>query len=148
MHTLDEFKQKLDSPEWIESAREYMDNYFKKIEQTRKRVSSKEYISWIYDYISVNKQADDEGALYSYQGIDAENGQVLGAFLNYVKELAKEQRVLMGYDDDCEVDNEEVAVKIKDKYFRIFRMYGQGSWTSISLLSKKPDYAYVTVPYL
>ena len=92
-----------------------------------------------------NKSADDEGALYTYEGVDAENGQLLSAFLDYVEELSKQQRVLVTSDDDCEFDSEQVTVKIKDKFCEIFRMYGQGSWTSIDLLDKEPDYAFVKI---
>ncbi len=124
-----------------------MEEYFGRIEKNREKISSKEYIDWVYDYVSVNKHADDEGALYVYEGIDAENGQVLSAFLDYVKELATQQRVLVTPADDCHFDSEQATVKIKDKYFEIFRMHGQGSWTSIGLLDEEPDYAFVKIPY-
>lgn len=124
-----------------------MEEYFGRIEKNREKISSKEYIDWVYDYVSVNKHADDEGALYVYEGIDAENGQVLSAFLDYVKELATQQRVLVTSADDCHFDSEQATVKIKDKYFEIFRMHGQGSWTSIGLLDEEPDYAFVKIPY-
>lgn len=143
MSPLEELKERMETPEFAESARRYMENYFAKIEKRRQTVSSKEYIDWIYEYVSANKHADDEGALYVYKDIDAENGQILGVFLDFVKELAVQQRVLVISDDKCEFENEEVTIKIKDKYFEIFRMYGQGSWTSINLLDYEPDYAYV-----
>ncbi len=66
------------------------------------------------------------------------------AFLDYVKDVAQKQRVLIVADENCYFDNELVVVKIKDKYFEIFRMFGQGSVTFITLLDKEPeDYAYV-----
>ena len=145
MNALDELKKQMDTPEFAESARKYMEEYFGRIEKNREKVSSKEYIDWIYDYVSSNKHADDESALYTYEGIDAENGQLLSVFLDYVEELAKQQRVLVTPDDECEFDSEQVTVKIKDKYFEIFRMYGQGTWTSVNLLDKEPDYAFVKI---
>lgn len=145
MNPLDELKKQMETPEFAESARKYMEEYFGRIEKNREKVSSKEYIDWVYSYVSVNKHADDEGAAYIYEGIDAENGQVLGAFLDYVKELASQQRVLVTPADDCHFGSEQVTVKIKDKYFEIFRMYGQGSWTSIGLLDEEPDYAFVKI---
>lgn len=145
MKPLDELKARMETPEFKESARKYMENYFKEVEEREKIVSSKEYIDWVYDYVFVNKHADDESALCAYEGIDAENGQILGAFLDYVKSLAAQQRVLIVPDEECDFDSEKVVVKIKDKYFELFRMYGQGSWTSVGLLEEEPDYAFVKI---
>lgn len=127
----------------VESAKKIVEEYFGKIEEEKKRVSSSEYINWIYDFVSVNKSADDESALYVYEGLNAENGKLLGAFLDYVKTIAPKQRVAITADDECRFDNEQVAIKIKDRYFKIFRMFGQGSWTSVVLLEEEPDYACV-----
>ena len=146
MSPLDELKERMGTPEFAESARKHMEEYFGRIEKNREKASSKEYIDWVYNYVSANKHANDESAIYTYEGIDAENGQVLSEFLDYVEELAKEQRVLVVPDDECDFGSEQVTVKIKDKYFEIFRMYGQGSWTSIELLDKEPDYAFVKIP--
>ena len=145
MNPLDELKARIETPEFEESARKYMENYFKEVEEREKKVSSKEYIDWLYDYVSTNKHANDESASYTYEGIDAENGQILGAFLDYVKSLAAQQRVLIVPDEECDFDSEQVVIKIKDKYFEIFRMYGQGSWTSAKLLEEEPDYAFVKI---
>lgn len=146
MNPLDELKKRMETPEFEKSARKYIEEYFERIEKTREKVSSKEYIDWLYDYVSANKHANDESATYAYEGIDAENGQILSTFLDYVEELAKEQRVLVVPDDECDFGSEQVVVKIKDKYFEIFRMYGQGSWTSIGLLKEEPNYAFVKIP--
>ena len=72
MNPLDDLKKQMDAPEFVESARKYMEEYFGRIEKNKEKVSSKEYIDWIYDYVSSNKHADDEGALYTYEGVDAE----------------------------------------------------------------------------
>lgn len=143
MNPLDKLKEQMETPEFQESAKKWMEEYFGEIEKRKQKVSSKEYIDWLYDYVSINKNANDESALYIYKDIDAENGQILGAFLDYIKELAIKQRVLVVPDEECEFDSEQVVVKIKDKYFEIFRMFGQGSWTSVSLLENEPDYAFV-----
>ena len=143
MNPLDKLKEQMETPEFQESAKKWMKEYFGKIEKRKQKVSSKEYIDWLYDYVSANKNANDESALYTYKDIDAENGQILGAFLDYIKELATKQRVLIVPDEECEFGSEQVVVKIKDKYFEIFRMFGQGSWTSVSLLENEPDYAFV-----
>lgn len=106
MNPLDELKKRMKTPEFEESARKYMEEYFGRIEKTKEKVSSKEYIDWVYEYVSANKHANDESATYTYEGIDAENGQVLSAFLDYVEELAKEQRVLVIPDDECDFGSE------------------------------------------
>ena len=143
MNPLDKLKEQMETPEFQESAKKWMEEYFGEIEKRKQKVSSKEYIDWLYDYVSINKNANDESALYTYKDIDSENGQILGAFLDYIKELATKQRVLVVPDEECEFGSEQVVVKIKDKYFEIFRMFGQGSWTSVSLLENEPDYAFV-----
>lgn len=66
MNPLDELKKQMDTPEFAASARKYMEEYFGRIEKNKEKASSKEYIDWIYDYVSSNKHADDEGALYTY----------------------------------------------------------------------------------
>lgn len=143
MSPLEELKERMNTSEFTKSSREYMEECFAQIEKSRKKVSSKEYIDWLYKYISAHNHVDNESALYSYKGIDAENGQILGSFLDYVKEIAIQQRILVVQDDECEFKNEKVSIKIYDIYIEIFRMYGQGSWTSLNLLDKEPDYAYV-----
>lgn len=123
-----------------------MEEYYNQIEKNKKKVTSKEYVDWLYEYVSTNKHVDDEGAIYTYKGINAENGRLLGVFLDYIiEELAYQQRVLVVSDEEVEFENEKVTVKIKDRYFEFFRMYGQGSWTSVSLLDEEPDYAYVKI---
>ena len=143
MSLLEQLKERMNTPEFAESSRKYMEEYFAQIGKLRQKVSSKEYIDWLYKYISVNNHVDNESALYIYKGIDAENGQIVGSFLDYVKEIAIQQRVLAIWDDECEFENEKFFIKIKDVYIEIFRMYGQGSWIALNLLDKEQDYAYV-----
>ena len=140
---LKEAVEYMKSPEFEEKARKYIEEYFREIEECRNKVSSKEYIDWLYNYVSENKSVDDEGALYQCEGIDKENGSLVSYFLSYVKELAVNQRVMIANDEECEFYNEEVVVKIKDKYFNIFQMHGQGASTFIYLLDNEPEYAFV-----
>lgn len=142
---LDDFKKMMDTPEFQECMKEWLQEYSDKIKSRRQKVSSKEYIDWLYDYVSTHGHSDDESALYIYKGIDSENGQLLSSFINYIKDLASQQKVPIISDDECMFGNEQVIVKIKDKYFDVFRMDGQGSWSSVVLLEKEPDGAYVTL---
>ena len=125
----------------------FANEYMKVYKEKKPIVSSKEYINWLYDYVTTNKRIDDDSAIYVYEGIDSNNGLILSTFLDYVEELAKEQRVLVVSDDECQFGNEEVVVKIKDRYFKCFRMYGQGVWTCVSLLTEEPNHAYVRLNY-
>ena len=143
MNSLDKFIKDMENPEFVETIRKQAEEYWMKIDEKKKLVSSKEYIDWLYNYVSTNKNIDDESALYVYQGIDAQYGQIVGTFLDYVEELAESQKVLISSDEDCNFPNEKVIVKIKDKYFELFRMYGQGSLTSVTLLDKEPTYNFV-----
>lgn len=140
---LKEVVEYMKTPEFEEKARKYIEEHFRELEKRRNQVSSNEYIDWLYNYLSVNKSVDDESALYQYEGIDKEYGSLVSYFLSYVKELAKKQRVMIASDEECEFYNQEVVVKIKDKYFKIFQIHGQGAWTCISPLENEPDYAFV-----
>lgn len=143
MNSLDKFKEDMKNPKFVETIKKQAEEYWAKIEERKKIVSSKEYLDWFYNYISANKKIDDESALYIYQDIDAKYGQILGAFLDYVEELAGSQKVPISSDEECDFPNEKVIVKIKDKYFELFRIYGQGSLTSVTLLNEEPTYNFV-----
>lgn len=138
-----EMKEYMKTPEFEEKIRKHMQEHFRELEERISKVSSDEYIDWLYDYLSINKSVDDESALYKYEGIDKEYGSLVSYFFGYVKELAKKQRVMIANDEECEFYNEEVVVKIKDKYFNIFQMHGQGASTFIYLLDNEPEYAFV-----
>ena len=111
--------------------------------EMRQKVSSAEYIDWLYNYVSSNRFADDESALYTYQGVDSENGQILSWFVGYRKELARSQGVPVVIEDNSPFGEEKVVVKIRDKFFQAFTMYGQGSWSGVGLLDKEPEEGYI-----
>ena len=134
----------IDNPEFESYLKQSIKKYFQEKEEKERKVSSQEYIDWIYSYVSTNGGINDEEFLYSEESIDKENADVLEYFLDYIEKLAVTQRVLVVTNEDLEF-GEEVVVKIKDKYFNVFRMQGQGSWTYISLLENEPDYCYVKI---
>lgn len=113
--------------------------------EMRQKISSAEYIDWLYNYVSSNRFADDEGALYTYHGIDSENGQILSWFVSYLKELARSQGVPVIIEEDSPFVEEAVIVKIRDKFFRALTMYGQGSWSAVGLLNEEPESGYVVL---
>ena len=122
---------------------DFIGNWFKESEKRRQKAASQEYIDWLYNYVSTNKQLDDEDALYSKDPDIAENGALLSYFFAHVKEIAIQQDVSVTSDDACMFYNEEVNIKIHDKYFNLFMMCGQGARTFIALLDEEPDGAYV-----
>ena len=67
MNLLDEFKEDMKNPKFVETIKKQAEEYWAKIEERKKIVSSKEYIDWFYNYVSANKKIDDESALYIYQ---------------------------------------------------------------------------------
>lgn len=106
-------------------------------------VSSKEYLDWLYNYLQTNYRADDESAIYTYEGIDKECGSLLWAFGEYVRDLALERDIPITIDyNDC-FDNQCVIVKIKDMFFEVYTMWGQGSWTCVTMLDEVPKDKYV-----
>lgn len=122
---------------------DFINNWFAENEKRGARAASQEYIDWLYNYVCTNKQLDDEDALYSKDTEVAENGGLLSYFFEHVTKLARQQDVPVTSDDDFMFYNEEVNVKIHDKYFNLFTMYGQGARTFIALLEEEPNGAYV-----
>lgn len=122
---------------------DFIDKWFEESEKRRQRAASQEYIDWLYNYVSTNKLLDDEDALYSKDAEVAENGALLSYFFGYIKELAEHQDVPVTSDDDSMFYNEEVNIKIHDKYFNLYMMCGQGARTFIALLEEEPNGTYV-----
>lgn len=122
-----------------ESAQKFLEDFLSEMEEDRRKVSSEEYISWVYDFVSVNKAADDESAFYTYKGIDAENGQLLSAFFSYVRDLAEERGIPVVLHEEFDFPEAQVTIKIKDKCFDVVLITGQGAITTISLLEDEPE---------
>lgn len=122
---------------------DFINNWFAENENREARAASQEYIDWLYNYVCTNKQLDDADALYSKDTEVTENGGLLSYFFEHVTKLARQQDVPVTSDDDFMFYNEEVNVKIHDKYFNLFTMCGQGAITGITLLEEEPSGAYV-----
>ena len=106
-------------------------------------VESEQYLNWIYTYIRDVESVDSDSASYIKNELDRKNALLISKFMDYVEELSEQQRVLIFTNNECSFSNEDVAVKIKDKFFDLFRMYGQGTYTCVSLLPEEPKYCYV-----
>ena len=121
----------------------FMNNWSAYFNQCEKIVTSQEYIDWLYNYVSTRKYLTDEDALYSEDIDVSENGQKLSSFFDHIAECAQQQDVQVNSDVDSRFPSESVIVKIYDKYFELFTIYGQGAITGITLLEEEPSGAYV-----
>lgn len=124
----------------------FIDNYFKEIEDKRKNVSSKSYIEWLYNFcdgINIKGFSDDD-FLYKEKCIDRQNSLLLSSFLDYVEDLAIQQRVLNFPNPKHEFETHNYVILIKDKFYEITNMCGQGSITFIELV-EKPNFCYVKI---
>jgi hypothetical protein len=133
---------KMQEPDFAIEFEKYLQKDNKKQEERYRRASSKEYIDWLYGAVSKNGILYNE-CLFPYQMEDPQNGNLLTYFIDYIEQLADTQGVSVTTDTDCPFDNENVTVKIKDRYFSLFRMHELGLSTTIKLLDKEPDHAYI-----
>lgn len=110
--------------------------YGEKAEKEIRIVSSQEYRDWIYDYIEKEGCIDSESLLYSKIDKDREYGKMLGVFLMYINDMVAEsdcENIATG--EDFEV--EKYIFKIKDNYYDIVLLIGQGSLISINKIDPK-----------
>lgn len=116
----------------------FLEERLKKNEEELKIVSSDDYIGWLVEFTSSqeNKCWTNEDALYLFKGKDNKNGKILPTFMNYIIGLAKEQKVKNHTDKNNEFETNSYIIQIRDKYFRINRMQGQGCLDFIKEVSK------------
>lgn len=110
--------------------------YGKKAEREIEMVSSQEYKDWIYDYIEREGYIDSESLLYSKTDKDKEYGKMLGVFLMYINDLVAEsdcENIATGEDFEAE----KYIFKLKDNYYDIVLLIGQGSCISINKIDQK-----------
>lgn len=110
----------------------YISNYIKEIEEKRKIVSSDTYLTWLDKFIEENNTFCDDSWLYNQEEISKEsynNVILLSHFFSYVQELANKQNILTTSEEG---DDETFYLKLKNKYYSISTIYGQGAFTNIS----------------
>lgn len=110
-------------------------------EDTKKNieiVKSKDYIEWLYEYLKENKNLNSENILYEENKKNAEYGGLLFLFLLYINDLIDETD-LENLADYNEYEAEKYNLKIKDKYYELCVITGQGSILFISELSDLPN---------
>lgn len=114
----------------------YISNYIKEIEEKRKIVSSDTYLTWLDKFIEENNTFCDDSWLYNQEEISKEsynNVILLSHFFSYVQELANKQNILTTSEEG---DDETFYLKLKNKYYSISTIYGQGAFTNISKIDK------------
>jgi hypothetical protein len=88
------------------------------------KVSSDKYLKWFYECVSRDKVIDSESALYEYQGIDSEYGELLNTFFVYIKSgIGDSKDLYIQSNDDFD---EKVIIKIDDSFFKLLKITGQG----------------------
>ena len=111
--------------------------------QNEEIVKSKEYIEWLYNFVSQKGSIDDELVSYQCEGIDKEYGSLISTFFYIMIEKANEENIKIYTEDECAFPNQIIYIQMKDKYFKLLTMHGQGSWTKIALLDKEPQKEYI-----
>lgn len=112
--------ENIDSDKLIDSTNEWLQSYEKK----RKIVKSDTYKNWLYDYVTEVGSFCDDSLLYEEENDNRDNSLLLSYFMNHIEELGAPAY----YDDD---GWEHYVFKIKDKYFDICTIAGQGAFTVV-----------------
>lgn len=97
-------------------------------------VKSEEYLSWIESFTKKYKSFCDDSWLYKKDEIeksDYEKIELLNLFFHYIEELASLQNILPIYED---VDDITYFFKLKNVFFKICIVIGQGAFTCIDRL--------------
>lgn len=136
-----------DDEDFSRELEEYVDIWTDKSETESEIVRSEGYKQWIYQNI-VSSMYDDE-FLYNQDNPNRENAQLLCRFYDYIDSLYKELNPPISYIDMKEILDDGncnflLNFKIKDNYFSIQTVWGQGSMTTVTRLDKQPSH-YVNI---
>lgn len=143
MENLEKYLKDLEDGKYDDSIKEHYDSYVNKRDRNINKIKSKEYIEWLYNYTNEIERWCDDDLLYRDDVSPElkENVELLSYFFNYVYEETNNQKVLI---DDIE-DEETLFFKIKDTYYKIELICGQGSINIIEKLNSVPKY-YAVIP--
>lgn len=137
LQKLKDLEKSLDDPEVMGRLDKIIDRYMSIAEEIEKKVRSKEYKDWLYTTLLNKKSICDNTDCDDI--IDVENAELLGSFHYYLESLAEKYDAAHHW-----VDNDSyLFFRIRDRYFRICTIYGQGSMTWVEALSDKPPYKFV-----
>ena len=113
--------------------------------QKRSYVMTNEYAEWLYNFIKEGKIYDDETAAYEMpEGENKEKLLLISHFQRYIEELAEKYNIenITNPENKFEILNYEF--QIKDKFFNISTMSGQGACTFINKIDK-PTKNYIKI---
>ena len=137
LQKLKDLEKSLDDPEVMGRLDKIIDRYMSIAEEIEKKVRSKEYKDWLYMTLLNKKSICDDTDCDDI--IDVENAELLGSFHYYLESLAEKYDAAHHW-----VNNDSyLFFRIRDRYFRICTIYGQGSMTWVEALSDKPPYKFV-----
>lgn len=116
----------------------FVDNVVNSLIERRKIVSSQEYLNWIYDYVSLNGNIDDQ---FTATDEYASNISLLGDFFCYIEKIAEENRI--AYEFGGESSEMGYYIKIKDKIFFTYLIIGQGAIAGVDHVINVPLVQYI-----
>lgn len=102
-----------------------------------KRVSSIEYIDWVYDFCKKKLIIVND---HTYENEkDNDNVKMMGYFIEYLCSLAKKKHKRIYHDKKCVCNNknETIYFQYKDLYFECFSMNGENEHSIIAIRNKK-----------
>ena len=98
------------------------------------KVTSKEYLDWLYDYVKDDRTYDDETAPYKVKNeTDRENLCRLSFLQKVIEDLSEENNVENIIDKENLFEAMNYNFKYRDKIFNISTMIGQGAITFIEI---------------
>lgn len=110
----------------------FFSKYLVEQEEKMKKVSSPQYINWLYKYISKNQFLSDEMLLYDEENENRENSLLLSYLHSYISRLRKNTY----YDEE---GWEHFVFRIRDRYFDLYSIQGQGTITYVEECEKDQD---------
>lgn len=136
---------KLNNLEVTEEGLSYFRKYIEEMERKEAIVKSEEYINWLCDFINIHKYFSDETWLYKREEISEEdysNVELISTFFYYIGELADKQFILEESEDGYDTT---YYFKVKNKFYEITTIVGQGAITSIKEIEYSSEHLYILI---
>lgn len=102
------------------------DKYYKEHKEKIDYVTSNEYLKWLYLFVSEYKVISDDKFLYKKEDLNRKNSILLSFLQSYLSEKYESTY----YDEE---GIEHFIFKIKDKYFDLYTIVGQGACTYVEI---------------
>lgn len=99
-------------------------------------------VHWLYEYAHRGPVSNED--YFDEEDKNRENASLLSYFYEYVRKVSIRQRVMEVYLTKEEFPTYEYIIRIKDRYFRVQLIVGQGTMTWVQEC-EKPDFSYVVI---